>query len=231
MATKSYIPYGADPGTVGRRTATRKTTETRDGVGPVDFHRDEIYIATGREVVNEIMVTSFRTLGAAALTQNLFTLENSAGSTLLLAVRRMTVQLDATAVLAAVAPVIKTSRLAALPTGGTTLTKVAFDTAAPTPAATTIARGATASDGGGATAITATAGTPMWSQFTMRMHTLVGQVAMEDQSLVPTVAQEDPLILRAGEAILVQIVAAATTSNPVTNHWVVNCMVEEYVAL
>jgi len=61
----------------------------------------------------------------------------------------------------------------------------------------------------------------------MRMHTLVGQIVMDDEPVIPSLSEVDPVILRAGEALLVQVVAAATTSNPATNHWVVNSVFEE----
>ena len=138
----------------------------------------------------------------------------------------MAVQLDATAVLAAVAPSIKASRITTLPTSGTVLGKVPTDSAQSSNASVVV-RGATASDGGAATAIAATAGTAFWSQLTMRMHTLVGQIVMDDEPVIPSLSEVDPVILRAGEALLVQVVAAATTSNPATNHWVVNSVFEE----
>ncbi len=183
---------------------------------------------SNRVVSAQISVSSFRTLGAAALLHNIFSIENQVGSSVLVAVRRMAVQLDATALLAAVAPSVKVSRITTLPTGGTALGKVPADSAN-TSSASVVVRGANASDGGASTAITATAGTPFWSQLTMRMHSLVGQVLMEDESVIPGLSENDPIILRAGEALLVQIVAAATTSNPATNHWVINTVFEEMV--
>ncbi len=184
---------------------------------------------SNRVVSAQVNVSAFRTLGAAALLQNVFSIENAAGSTVLVAVRRMAVQLDATAALAAVAPSVKVSRITALPTGGTVLGKVPADTANSSNASVVV-RGATASDGGAATAIVATAGVAFWTQLTMRIHTLVGQVVMEDESVIPGLSENDPIILRAGEALLVQVIASATTSNPATNHWVVNTVFEEYVA-
>ncbi len=184
---------------------------------------------SNRVVSAQINASAFRTLGAAALLQNVFSIENAVGSTVLVAVRRMAVQLDATAVLAAVAPSVKVSRITTLPTGGTVLGKVPADTAQPSNASVVV-RGATATDGGAATAIVATAGVAFWTQLTMRIHTLVGQVVMEDESVIPGLSENDPIILRAGEALLVQVIASATTSNPATNHWVVNTVFEEYVA-
>jgi len=168
---------------------------------------------------------SFRTLGSAATPHNLFTIENI-DATKLVTIRRVIVQLDATAVLTAVMPQVKLSRATAVPTGGTTLNKGQFDTGNASNA-NTIVRGATASDGGVATAITATAGTTLWQQYCMRLHTVVGQVLAPDNNVAPQLIDTQNLILRQNQALLVQVVAAAGTSNPATNHWFVNVVWEE----
>jgi len=168
---------------------------------------------------------SFRILGSAATPHNLLTIENI-DATKLVYIRRVTVQLDATAVLVAVMPQVKLSRATALPTGGTTLNKGQFDTGNASNANTVI-RCATASDGGAATAITATAGTTIWQQYCMRMHTLVGQVLAEDSSMAPALVETQNLILRQNQALLVQVVATIGTSNPATNNWCVNIVWEE----
>ena len=159
--------------------------------------------------------SSFRTLGTAATPQNLLTIENI-DATKLVKIRRLTVQMDATAVLVSVMPQVKASRATAVPTGGTVLTKAQFDIPNASNA-NTIVRGGTASDGGAATAITATAGTTIWQEYQMRMHTVVGQV-ISPPSRLPTILTKD-LVLRQNEAFLVQVVASAGASNPATNHW------------
>ena len=168
---------------------------------------------------------SFRTLGSAATPHNLFTIENI-DATKLVTLRRLTVQLDATAVLVSVMPQVKLSRATAVPTGGTVLSKAQFDTNNASNA-NTIVRGATASDGGVATAITSTAGTSIWQQYCMRMHTVVGQVVAPENNVAPTLIEVDGIILRQNQALLVQIVASAGASNPATNHWVANVVWEE----
>lgn len=171
---------------------------------------------------------TFRTLGAAATAQNLFTLENQAGSGRNVRIRRLVFQMDATAVLTAVMPLFKTSRPTALPTGGTVLGKAQFNTAL-TSHANVVARGANASDGGAATAITATPGTIMWQQYGMRLHTAVGQVLGLDNNVLTAITADNPVILAPGESILVQCVAAATTSNPATNHYMIMAAWDELV--
>lgn len=169
--------------------------------------------------------TSFRTLGTAATPQNLLTIENI-DATKLVTLRRIVVQLDATAVLTGVMPQVKLSRATAVPTGGTVLAKGQFDTTNATNA-NTILRGGTASDGGVATAITSTAGTTLWQQYCMRMHTVVGQVLAPDNNVAPLLIETQNLILGQNQALLVQIVASAGASNPATNHWFCNVVWEE----
>ncbi len=167
--------------------------------------------------------SSFRILGTAATPHNLLTIENI-DATNLVKIREISIQLDATAVLVAVMPLVKISRATAVPTGGTATNKGQWDTANASNA-NTIVRGANASDGGVATAITSTAGTTLWQEYQMRMHTVVGQV-LSPPSRMPLIWTKD-LILRQNQAVLVQVVAAAGTSNPATNHWSVNITWDE----
>jgi hypothetical protein len=170
-------------------------------------------------------VGGFRTLGTAATPQNLMTIEN-VDPTKLVWIRRITVQLDATAVLVSVMPQVKLSRATAVPTGGTALNKGRFDSVNASNA-NTIIRCGTASDGGVATAITATAGDTLWQQYCMRMHTVVGQVLAPDNNVAPALVETQDLVLRQNEALLIQIVASAGASNPATNHWFANIVWEE----
>lgn len=173
-------------------------------------------------------VAGFRTLGNAASPQNLFTIENGAGSTVLVGVKKLSVEMDATAAQLAVAPEFLTTRPTGLPTGGTQMTKTGgYDTSL-TSNASAILRAATASDGGAATAITATAGgTRLYHQFQMRMPTQVGQMLADDWNCIPLQCYDDPVILRAGEALLVQVIGTAA-SNAATNHYVAKCVWEEF---
>lgn len=170
------------------------------------------------------LATSFRILGTAATPHNLFTIENTHATTLV-KIRRLTVQLDATAVLIAVMPSVKCGRATAVPSGGTALAKAAFDTNATSDGAV-IVRGGNASDGGTATAITSTMGDILWQQYCMRMHTVVGQVLAEDSPLIPTLCETTPIVLRQNQALLVSVIGTAS-SNPATNHWVVQVVWEE----
>jgi hypothetical protein len=170
------------------------------------------------------MASTFRTLGNAAALQNIFSIENSAGSTVLVSVKNISVEMDATSALTANMPLVKLSRPTALPTGGTVLSKGVTDSTKSSSSAV-IVRGATASDGGAATAITATAGTMLRADYSMRLHTLAGQVLSLPHELI---ISGSPIILRANEALLVVVDGVVTTGNPATNHWQVDVVWEEY---
>jgi hypothetical protein len=122
---------------------------------------------------------------------------------------------------------VKAGRTTALPTGGTTLTKTLLNTAQ-TANASVVARGATASDAGAATAITATLASTAWHQYAMRMHTLVGQVLPDDWNLIPDLCEDIPIVLQPNQGFAIQIVGTAA-SNAATNHYVVKAFVEEFV--
>lgn len=171
-------------------------------------------------------VSTFRILGSAATPQPLFTIENTAGSAVTVLLRRIAVLMDATAVLTSVMPLIKAARSTAVPSNGTVLAKGSFDTTLSS-AANVICRGANASDGGVASAITVTPGDIMWEQFGMRLHTAVGQVQAPDNSMIPTLCETIPIKIPANAGFVVTIVAPAGASNPATNHYFVNCMWEE----
>jgi hypothetical protein len=169
--------------------------------------------------------TSWRTLGTGASPQLLLAILNTHATTLV-KVHRAIVQMDATAVLTAVMPQVKIGRVTGgNPTGGTALTKAQFDTNAASDGAITVV-GGTASDGGVATAITATMGDILWQQYCMRMHTLVGQVLAPDNNILPTICEATPVILRQNQALLVSVIGTGA-SNPATNHWIVQTVWEE----
>jgi hypothetical protein len=166
---------------------------------------------------------SFRILGNAATAHNLFTIMNN-GSNRNVDVRRLVMQMDATAVLTAVMPTVRCCRISSA-SGGTVLSKV--DWGATASHGDIEIRGANASDGGAATAITATPGTTMWQQFGMRLHTAVGQVLGIDNNVLSAISENYPVRLTSGQGLLVHIVAAAGTSNPATNHYFVQAAWEE----
>lgn len=169
---------------------------------------------------------TFRTIGAAATTQNLFSIWNG-GSNRIVHVKRLVMQMDATVVLTAVMPIIKTSRVSSAPGAGITMTKVPWDTADTASHADIVCKGEVSSDGGSRTALTGTPGDVLWQQYGMRMHTVVGQVLGIDNNVVSSISENTPVVLRANQGLMVHIVAAAGASNPATNHYFIMCAWEE----
>jgi hypothetical protein len=192
-------------------------------IGANTVEEQFVIVAQERVRAGQFMATSFRTLGTASSPQNIFSIENPVASTTLVAVKRLSIQMDSTAVLITVAPSFKTSRPASLPTGGTTLGAVKMDTGLAA-AAQAILRGGTASDGGAATPIAATPGVAFWTQMATRLHTAVGQVITPDLALIPMLSETDPIVLRAGESLLVQGVLASAA----TTHLIINALWEEF---
>jgi hypothetical protein len=178
------------------------------------------------------MVTTFRTLGAAgalAPPQCLFTLENLAGSSVTVIVRRLVLQLDCTAAYVNIMPQLKLSRFATPSSPvGTTLAK---GTAISSQASSTLvqARGATASDGGAAVTLLSPHGFYLWQQYATRQHTIIAQIQSIDSDMLPVLCADIDYEFRlyAGEGIAVHIVTPTTVANPATNHYFVNCVWEE----
>jgi hypothetical protein len=170
---------------------------------------------------------TFRTIGAAATTQNLFSIFNG-GTNRIVRVRRLVMQMDATAVLTGVMPIVKTSRVTAAPGAGITMTKVAWDTA-DSSHADIVVKGEASTDGGARTAITGTPGAVLWQQYGMRLHTAVGQVLGIDNNVLTSITDTFPVVLRQNEGLIVHILASAAASNPATNHYFVQCAWDEDV--
>ena len=172
---------------------------------------------------------TFRTVGAAATTQNIFSIWNN-GANKVVRVRRLVLQMDATAVLTAVMPLFKTSRVTAAPGAGVTLVKSVWDTAGGASHADVVVKGECSADGGSRTALTGTPGDILWQQYGMRLHTAVGQVLGVDNNVLTSITDSFPVVLRSGQGLLVQVQAAAAASNPATNHYFVQCVWEEDVS-
>jgi hypothetical protein len=169
---------------------------------------------------------TFRTVGNAATTQNLFSIFNS-GTNRIVRIRRLVMQMDATAVLTSVMPLCKTSRVTSAPGAGVTLTKVPWDTDGSASHADIVVKGECSTDGGSRTALTGTPGDILWQQYGMRLHTAVGQVLGIDNNVLTSITDAFPVVLRQNQGVIVHMVAAAAASNPATNHYFVQCVWDE----
>jgi hypothetical protein len=224
--------------TAGHSTTSLTVTRAQDGTtgaahttGAVVamVMAEQYVIPTSERVVSgRGMVGSFRIVGtAAASPHNLFSLENASGSAVLVAVRSLQLRVDYTAAATAVAPVIRSSRATGTPAGGTAATKVLMDSAGASSSSVT-ARGGASADGTNAAITGLTAGSTGWEALIGRAHTVVGQILTPPIDLLPPFMDIDPLILRAGETLLAQLVYTSTTDNPATNHYVLTATWDEF---
>jgi hypothetical protein len=221
-------PVGVTDTAAGAGVAEIRTRERTVGATAVA----EQYVIPVSEYVDGYvtsyrrMFTAFRTLGLASADHNLLTIFNKTGSTKLLALRRLTIQFEDTGASTALAKVAKTARITALPTGGTVLEPLTFDSAL-THDLDCEVMGATAADGGAATPIAATPVGPYGrAQFKTRQATSVGQILFPDESLIPSLCESTPIILRPLEGLLVSMTDASVT----TASYLINCFYEELVA-
>ncbi len=223
----SFIPYGADPGTIGRRQATAKRNMTRDGV-TADFHHDEVIVVDRRVVTYKGAVGSFRTPGLAGTTgQNLFAIHNATGSTVLVDVLSLNVSMYDTAVKAVAPPIVRAWRFTAIPTGGAAVTKRGTDTAQTSNASVTVWQGASADGTGVALTVTRPAAQFISQIPASRALTLASAEPDREQFLLEKTGK---VTLRALEGIAVFLDYTVATSNPATDMWQVDCVWEEHTA-
>lgn len=158
---------------------------------------------------------SFRQLGIAGTTgQKLMTIFNAVGSSVIVEVDLIAIDVMQTAARVVEQPLIRAHKITAVPTGGTALTKVGEDSTMTSSASVTVLQG-TASEGGAATAITATAGSIINQEYAPRALTLVGYEQFDRTEWF----NDHPWTLRAGEGILVNLDYSVATSNPITDKW------------
>lgn len=169
-------------------------------------------------------VGAFRAVGDVGANSNLLTIFNKAGSGVLVAVRRLTIQNDQTAAGTTVIRLVRTTRLTTAPTDGTLLTPQTWDTLQTHNANVEIRGRATADDTNGTLTATAVADRARQA-INMRAHTLVGQLLYPDTNLLLDYPYpDDPLVLREGEGVLVSTVGAGV----ITTAYLINAMIEEF---
>lgn len=210
-------------------------TDVASGAGVADFRTRERTVG-GATVVEQYLLpiservvsarctaTTFRTLGTTTANTNIASLFNKTGSGVLVAVRALVLEHDYTAVVTTVRNIAVTE-ISVAPTTGTLLTPVVFDTTQ-TRSTNVEWRGATASDGGAATALTATPESRFGQAFTFRANgaSQIEQINTDARRMIPF-ADDDPVIFRPGEGLLLTAVEALAA----TYHLMVNIAWEEY---
>lgn len=177
--------------------------------------------------------STFRIPGRAGTTgQKLFSIHNATGSTVLVDVEKIKIDLVATVVKAVTVlpPTVRLYKVTVLPTNGTAITKVARDSAQSSNASLTILQDASADGTSSATALTATlpAGTVVEGEFAQRLITAAGY---EVGDAIQFLKETDELItLRALEGLVVMLDYTLATQNPTTDMWIVTAKWTEYTA-
>jgi hypothetical protein len=196
---------------------------------------DAYYDLRGRQVVsvqpNRVpsfvgTVGTFRAPGRAAATQNLFALHNATGSAILVAVRRIMVESGQTTASLVMPVTIMLSRITTIPSNGTSLSKVGTDTAQSSSVSVTAWGDASADGTSSGTTLAATAGNRMAVRLTDQLYTAVGWALTAPDALLDY--DNEPIVLRALEGILVSISTPTAAENIAGRSFVVSCDFEEY---
>lgn len=180
---------------------------------------------------------TFRSPGRAATTQKILALHNATGSSVIVCVNRVTVDLLSIAAAGkaptVIPPIIRVHRFTAVPTNGTVLAKVGLDTSQSSNASVTAWGDSSADDTISGTTLTVTipASSMLAQQYAPRI-SVIGTSASSFYEPIDT-AQffygEPDITLRALEGVVVFLDAAVvTTGNPSTDRWIASVDWEEY---
>jgi len=194
-------------------------------------HDQYVQVADGRMVSYKGRVSTFRTPGrAGTVGQRIFSLHNAAGSTVLVDLHKVTVDLAVTAAKAVTVlpPLIRLWKVTVLPTNGTALTKVPDDSAQTSSASVTALQDASADGTSAASALTATlpAGTIVTQEFAARLITAAGFEPMDRAEFLG--GEGEVVTLRASEGVVVFVDYVLATQNPITDQWAVTARWDEY---
>lgn len=191
---------------------------------PVDTDPKRVISYKGR-------CNTFRIPGRAGTTgQNLFSLHNASGSTVIVDIEKITLDTVVTVVKAVTVlpPIIRLYRVTVLPTNGTAGTKVAMDTSLSSSASVTVLQDASADGTSSATALTATlpANNVYTQVFAPRLITAAGYEMLDTFAFLE--GENQKITLRPLEGIVVNLAYTVATQNPITDMWIVDCKWTEY---
>jgi hypothetical protein len=202
-----------------------------DSVGADSAHRDTsaafpfpVYDSKEGAATFRGRAQTFRTPGRAGTTgQKIFALHNATGSTKVVYLNQVTVDLMQTVVKAVTVapPIIRVHRFTAVPTNGTALTKVQKDTTLSSNASVTAWGDASADGTGSGTTLTVTipANSILTQEFAPRLITAAGYEMFDRTEMLVN----QSIVLRALEGIVVFLDYVLATQNPVTDMWIVGC--------
>ncbi len=195
-----------------------------------NLHDQYVIPVDPRIVTYRGRTSTFRMPGRAGTTgQKIAALHNATGSTVLVNINRISVDLAMTVVKAVTVlpPIIRIHRFTAVPTGGTAIPKVALDTAQTSNASVTAWQDASADGTSSATALTVTiaASQILTEEFAPRLITAAGY---EPADRITFFEGDPDITLRALEGVVVELVYNLATMNPITDMWIVQIDFEEF---
>lgn len=198
-------------------TAGSGTTVATEDVGGV--HYQKFIPSSEAHASFRGRVSTFRTQGRALTApRRLLAIHNATGSSVVVHINQLTVDLYQTVIKAVTVapPILRVQRFTALPTGGTTLTKVAKDTAL-TSSASVVVTGDASVDGTlSATPLSVTSTGVLTQEYAPRLITAAGYEMYDRTELL---ADRD-VVLRALEGIALTVDYTAATQEPATDMWI-----------
>lgn len=202
------------------------TIATED-VGGV--HYQKVIAVDDPRITYEGRASTFLIPGAAGTTgQKLFTLHNASGSTKLVGIKSIGIDLTVAAatVVTVYPPVMKVHRITVLPTAGATLAKVNKDTAQTSSASVTLLQGASADATAAAITATIPANSVLTQEFASRLITGAGYEPMDRADF----SIGGGVVLRALEGICVELHYTLATQNATGARWLATVDWREYDA-
>lgn len=232
--TSSLTVTRGQDGTTGVAHSVGATVSQMVGVQrvePVDGTRIVSY--KGR-------VSTFRTPGRGGTTgQKIFAIHNSTSSTVIVDIEKLNIDCiqaaSAGIATTVIPPIIRAIRFTAVPTNGTTLTKVPEDTALTSNSAVTVWGDASA-DGTSSTttltvSLTAGAANALTQEYAPRMLTSGTPASMFYEAFDRATFFEDERVaitIRPLEGVCMYLDYTSSTGNPTTTHWIIACRWTEY---
>jgi hypothetical protein len=191
-------------------------------VEPVQASKQVTYLGRG---------STFKTLGRAGTAgQKIFAIFNAAGSTVLVDVDKITIDVMQIAAKVVEPPAVRAWKIAAVPTNGNAVTKVPEDSLLASNSSVTLWQDSSADNTSSATALAATlpAGTIITEEWAARALTLTGYEQFDKSIFFD--GQDEVITLRAGEGICIFLDYTVATANPATDKWTTTVRWIEYTA-
>jgi len=182
-----------------------------------------------RNILYRGYAATFRTLGRAGTTgQKIFAIHNATGSKRLVDVDKITVDSMVTAAKVVEPVVVRIWKFTAVPTNGSSVTKVPTDSNLVSDSSVTLWQDSSAENTGSGTTLTVTlpGGTIVTQSWGSRALTLVGYEQFDREIFFP--GADEVVTLRPLEGLCVFLDYTVATANAVSDKWITTCRWTEY---